>query len=211
MEYFDLIEKRYSVRKFTQEEVKKEDLEKMIKAAGIAPSGKNRQDWHFVIVRNKEIIKKMGETVKTRVQTVAERLPKEEADNFIKFNRFSSFFEDAPVVVCVYAKDYIPEGFDEMTAAGDDKSNIDRLFFAKPGIQGVGAAIENLILAAFDLGYGACWMTNPNNSAIMLEDLLGYKDEESKKLLAIVPIGVPAGEKRSPKKKELSEIATWID
>jgi nitroreductase len=211
MEFFELIEKRYSCRKFTDEEVKKEDLEQIIHAASISPSGKNIQNWHFVVIRNKEILHQMGEVVRGRVNTLATHLPQEIGDTFIKFTRFSTFFENAPVVVCAYAKYYNPESYDEMLAAGDDKINIDRLVEANPWIQGIGGAIEQMILAAFNLGYGACWMTSANNSLVELEKLIGYKDDESMKLIALVPIGVPAGERKSPSKREISEISTWID
>ena len=210
MEFFKLIEKRYSVRKFTEDEVKKEDLKKIVHAASISASGKNIQNWHFVIVRNKELLKKMGDIVRNRVADISTHLEKEQAEGFTKFTRFSTFFEDAPAVICVYGAHYVPEGYNEMVLAKDDQENIDHLLYANPGIQGVGGAIEQMILAAFDLGYGACWMTSPNNSAKKLEEAIGYEDD-TKKLIALVPIGVCAGERKSPKKKELSEISTWID
>lgn len=210
MEFFELIEKRYSCRKYTDEEVKKEDLEKIIHAASISPSGKNIQNWHFVVIRNKEVLHQMGDAIRNRVNSLSAKLPQEIGDTFIKFSRFSTFFENAPAVVCVYAKYYNPESYDEMVMAGDDKVNIERLLEAHPWMQGVGGAIEHMILAAFDLGYGACWMSSPNNSLIEIEKLIGYK-EEGMKIVAVVPIGVPAGERKSPNKRELNEISTWID
>lgn len=211
MEFFELIEKRYSCRKYTDEEVKKEDLEQIIHAASISPSGKNIQNWHFVVIRNKDILHQMGEIVRARVNSLSANLSQEIGETFIKFTRFSTFFENAPVVVCAYVKYYNPESYDEMIAAGDDKINIDRLVEANPWIQGIGGAIEQMILAAFDLGYGACWMTSANNSLVELENLIGFKDDASMKLIALVPIGVPAGERKSPSKRDISEISTWID
>ena len=209
MEYFELIEKRYSVRRFLDEEVAEADLEKIIRAAGLAPSGKNYQNWHFVVIRNKTLIKRMGEVIADRIETVSSRLPEDKGQNFRKFSKFATFFTGAPVVVAVYAGEYIPEGYVELVESGDDQINIDRLYDANPGIQGIGGAIEHMILAAFDLGYGACWMTSPNNSALELEKIIGFHKDKYK-LVALVPIGKPDGERRSPAKRELDDIMTVI-
>lgn len=209
MEYFELIEKRYSVRRFLDQDVPDSDLAKMIKAAGIAPSGKNYQNWHFVVIKNKEIINKMGDTIIDRIEGVSNRLPEDKAQNFRKFSKFATFFTGAPVLVAVYAGEYIPEGYVELVESKDDQVNIERLTDANPGIQGIGGAIEQMILAAFDLGYGACWMTSPNNSALELEKLIDFKKDKFK-LVALVPIGKPDGERRSPAKMDLSDIMTLI-
>lgn len=209
MEFFELIEKRYSVRRFLDQDVPDSDLAKMIKAAGMAPSGKNFQNWHFVVIKNKEIIKKMGDTIIDRIEGVSKRLPEDQAQNFRKFSKFATFFTGAPVLVAVYAGEYIPEGYVELVESKDDQANIDRLTDANPGVQGIGGAIEQMILAAFDLGYGACWMTSPNNSALELEKLIDFKKDKFK-LVALVPIGKPDGERRSPAKMDLTEIMTLI-
>ena len=54
MDQLEFIYKRHSVRNFTDEPVKEADLQAIFKAATYAPSGKNRQNWHFVLVKNKE-------------------------------------------------------------------------------------------------------------------------------------------------------------
>ena len=61
MEFMDLVTKRQSVRKFTQQDVPMEDLLKMVDAARCAPSGKNVQNWHFVITKNKEVFEQIGD------------------------------------------------------------------------------------------------------------------------------------------------------
>ncbi len=209
MDYFELIKKRYSVRRFLDEDIPDTDMIKIIEAAGLAPSGKNYQNWHFVVIKNREIIKKMGQTVTDRIEGVSQRLPEEKAQNFRKFSKFATFFNGAPVVVAVYAGEYIPEGFEELVESKDDQANIDRLVDANPGIQGIGGAIEHMILAAFDLGYGGCWMTSPNNSALALEKIIDFTKDKFK-LVALVPMGKPDGERRSPAKRDLGDIMTII-
>ncbi|MGM9933836.1 MAG: nitroreductase family protein [Clostridium sp.] len=45
----------------------KEDILKMLDAAVHAPSPKHQQNWHFVVVQNKDTIEKMADDVKYRV------------------------------------------------------------------------------------------------------------------------------------------------
>ena len=48
----DLIEKRFSVRKFKDKPIEQEKLDKILKAARLAPSARNYQPWKFVVIRD---------------------------------------------------------------------------------------------------------------------------------------------------------------
>ena len=52
---------RVSVRKYTDEPVKEEDILQILKAAMQAPSTANQQPWEFYVVTNREILKKLSE------------------------------------------------------------------------------------------------------------------------------------------------------
>lgn len=58
-EYMELIQKRRSVRAFTDEQVSDEDVKKIIRAAQYAPSGLNFQPWEYIVVRDKEVISQL--------------------------------------------------------------------------------------------------------------------------------------------------------
>ncbi len=210
MEYFELIQKRYSVRRFKEQDVPTEDLKKMIETAGNAPSGKNSQNWHFVAIKNKNIISKMAEAVEKNISDISSNLPEEKAEKFSKFSRFATFFIKAPVVIAVYAGEYMPEGYQELKQVNAKEEKLERLIKANPGIQSIGAAIENLLLAAFDMGYGGCWMTSPNHSGLEIEEAVGFR-KEGYMLVALVPVGVPEGDRKSPPKKDIEEIMTVIE
>jgi nitroreductase len=69
------------------------------------------------------------------------------------------------------------------------------------------AAIENILLASTALGYGSCWLegwTLPHEEEF--KTLLGVPEE--KRLLTLVPIGVPA-EWPTKEKKPLAEVIHW--
>jgi len=62
----DVIRKRRTVRAFTDEEVTDEQVETILQMAMYAPTYMNRQPWHFVVVRDKELQKSLGETLGVR-------------------------------------------------------------------------------------------------------------------------------------------------
>ena len=52
MDFFEAVEKRRSVRKFTDKKVPEEIMRKCLKAATLAPNSSNLQPWEFYWVRN---------------------------------------------------------------------------------------------------------------------------------------------------------------
>lgn len=68
----DLLYKRRSIRKFKNLRVEKEKIDEIIEGTLLAPSGRNKKPWHFVVVTNKEIIKKLAESKSTGAQLVEE-------------------------------------------------------------------------------------------------------------------------------------------
>ncbi len=61
MDVFDAIRQRCSVRAYKTTDVEEVKLEKILEATRLSPSASNRQDWKFIIVRNKETKKKLAE------------------------------------------------------------------------------------------------------------------------------------------------------
>ncbi|OGO05912.1 MAG: hypothetical protein A2Y73_03465 [Chloroflexi bacterium RBG_13_56_8] len=69
------------------------------------------------------------------------------------------------------------------------------------------AAVENMLIASTALGYGSCWLegwTQPREAELKV--LLGVPEE--KRLLTLVPLGVPV-EWPSKEKKSLEEVIHW--
>jgi nitroreductase len=61
MEILPEIVQRRSVRSFTSRPVDKDQVERILEAARLAPSAKNRQEWRFVVIQKKEVRQKMME------------------------------------------------------------------------------------------------------------------------------------------------------
>ena len=58
-EGFELLMTRRSVRRYADEPVSDEDVEKVLRAAMAAPSAGNEQPWHFVVIRDRETMRRI--------------------------------------------------------------------------------------------------------------------------------------------------------
>lgn len=211
MEALDFIYKRHSIRKFKEEDVQNEDIREIIKAATQAPSGKNRQNWHFVVVKNRDIIEKIGKAIEEKGKELVRGVPEEKSKDFLKYLPFYSFFTQAPVTVLVFAGPYPTTGADLLRAKNAPEEEILELEKHNPGIQNVAAAMENLLLAAANLGYGTCWMTGPNFAAAEIQKTVGF-EKEGYYLAAMTPLGVPQEKELwSPKRMPLEEVLDIIE
>lgn len=64
MKFSELVEKRYSVRSYTEEAVDDSQLNEILECARLAPSAVNLQPWKFIVVRSEEGRKKVCSTYK---------------------------------------------------------------------------------------------------------------------------------------------------
>ncbi|MBZ9687596.1 nitroreductase family protein [Clostridium estertheticum] len=211
MSNLDFIYKRHSIRRFKDEVVPLDDLQEIIKAAIHAPSGKNDQNWHFVIIRSKEKINEIVNVVEIKNEQIAAKIADKDIKSFFtKVLKYHTAFRNAPCLILIYAGIYKPTGLEEFKAINESKEAIQELLDTAPGIQGVAAAIENLLLAAASLGYGTCWMTGPNYAAKEISDAINFK-KEGYSLMALTPIGLPLDqENKRPHRKSVEDIITVI-
>ena len=66
MSFFDLVNKRQSVRKYSSQKVNDEQILKCIESARIAPSASNSQPWHFIIVKEPTLKQKVAQATITQ-------------------------------------------------------------------------------------------------------------------------------------------------
>lgn len=211
MSNIDFIYKRHSVRKFKDQEIPMEDIKRIIEAATYAPSGKNSQNWHFVIIKNKQKALELSKIIEEKNAEIASFVEDEKIKHSLtKYLKYMTLFKNAPVTILVYASPYEPTGYRALKAIKASQDELDSVLRPAPGIQNIGAAIENLALAAANLGYGTCWMTSPNYAAKEISDYIGFTKEEYF-LTAIVPLGIPAGELKSPPRKTVDEVMTIVE
>jgi len=64
MNFLELAKKRYSVRSYTDQKVDKDDLDLILEAGRVAPTGKNNQPQRLIVVQNEEGMEKLGKATR---------------------------------------------------------------------------------------------------------------------------------------------------
>lgn len=209
MELIEAIRKRRSIRKFKLDKIPKKDIYDIIHAATLAPSAHNKQMWRFVAISNKEVLKEMKKAIVEEVEEISSWPEVKEVETKIKGMRvYSTFFVKAPLVFAVLVKPYHSLVDELLKLEGLKKGQV-KLLHSHVEIQSVAAAVENLLLAATEKGYGTCWMCGPLIAAPALEKVL--KIEEPWKLMALIPMGIPNQELKPKTVKKIDEVLEFID
>jgi len=147
-----LLRGRRSVRKYQIRPVARELLEQMLEAARWAPSPHGRQPWRFVVLTRMEpkmqLAERMGETWRHNLQMDGQ----DEAVVKTRLEKSRQRILNAPAIIipCLYLAD--------MDRYPDEKRQADETIMA---IQSLGAAIQNMLLMAYDLGLDTGWMCAP--------------------------------------------------
>jgi nitroreductase len=199
MELKDAIEARTSVRVFSEEKVNMNDIREMVRLAGLAPSVNNYQPWRYIAVLNKELLNRMAEAVAAKIEGLpsSKSIASKNVKNQVTW--FSTFFKDAPVMLALVIKPY-ETVLESAVELSHDEINRLRNY---PDIQSAGASIQNIMLTAVDMGYGACWLSGPMFAREELEKMLNIASPE--KLLAFVVIGRSRSEHKPKIKPNLAD------
>lgn len=107
--FYKLIKERRSVRDFESQIIDIKIIENAILSAGTAPNGANLQPWHFVIIKNKEIKKKIRIAAEIEEEKFYNsKAPKEWLDALkpLGTNNEKDFLDIAPILIAVFEKKY---------------------------------------------------------------------------------------------------------
>ncbi|MDL2270987.1 nitroreductase family protein [Methanobrevibacter sp. OttesenSCG-928-I08] len=126
---FDVINSRRSVREYSEEQIKDEEIEKIINAGFMAPTARSSEPWYFTIIQNKELLN----DINNRALEIMGNSGDEFAEYLAESGR--NILHNAPTVIVVSARK------DAANMQADSS-----------------AAIENMLLAAEGLNIGSCWL-----------------------------------------------------
>jgi iodotyrosine deiodinase len=176
-EFFDLCSRRRTVREFSPEPVPRALLETIIRTAGTAPSGANKQPWRFVVVTDpalKQEIRVAAE--KEEKESYERRMPQEWLDDLAALGTdwHKEFLEVAPALIVVFSIDYEKE--DEQ---------VRKNYYVR---ESVGLAAGLLIAALHYAGLAS--LTHTPSPMDFLRTILGRPSNERPFLL--IPVGYPA-------------------
>jgi nitroreductase len=191
------IHRRHSVRHFTEQEVRDEDLNAILDAANRAPSAHNQQSWRFIVLHGQK-----KHDLAELVTAGAGNFPRPSS---ILLRMASRSIISAPLVVAV-------ANTGELIRHGSDLFQVDkeaaRDFFRTMEIQSSAAAVENLLVAATSLGIGSVWL---GILFLMKREVLNFLGEPAGEFMAVVPLGYPAKTTEGPKKRPLEATVHRLD
>lgn len=196
--FFETMKRRHSVREFSPEPVPREAMEACIATAGRAPSGANHQPWHFALIGDVSVKRRLREAAEEEERAFyGGKAPQDwiEALQPLGTDARKPYLETAPWVIAVFAQ---RRGGAE---TGEDRKN----YYVN---ESVGIAVGFLLCALQEAGLAT--LTHTPNPMSFLNTMLGRPSTEKPYMLIVV--GKPAPDALIPnhalKKKSLSEILT---
>jgi nitroreductase len=197
-DFYDDMNRRRTVRDYSDRPVPPEIIENCLRAAGTAPNGANLQPWHFVVISDPAIKKRIREAAEEEERDFYERrAPQEWLAALAPLGTDASkpFLETAPYLIAIMAQSY---------ALLEDGRKVKNYYVQ----ESVGIATGMLITAIHHAGLAS--LTHTPSPMGFLNEILERPQNERPFLLLVV--GYPADNATVPviTKKPLDEIATFL-
>ena len=199
LKFYEWIDRRRSVRDFSEKPVSREVIENLLRSASTAPSGAHKQPWTFCVVSDP--------VIKRKIRTAAEQEEYESyhgrmSDEWLEDLRplqtdwKKPFLEVAPCLIIVFKKVY------DLQPSGQKRNN----YYVS---ESVGIACGFLLAAIHNAGLVA--LTHTPNPMNFLSKILQRPENERPFLL--IPVGYPAEKTYVPKlsRKALKDISAFYD
>ena len=182
MDFIELVKRRSSVRHYDTRPIKKEDIDKCIKAARFAPSACNAQPWQFIIVDTPKLKNRLCDAMLSGVYGKG---------------GMNSFIKDAAAMVVIVT---------DQTKWFVRVCNIIRN--TKMYLVDIGIACDHFTLQATELGIGTCILGWFNERKV--KELLGVS--KINRVHIIISMGYPSEEfkPREKNRKQFAEISTYM-
>ena len=195
-----LLRGRRSVRSYQARPVARELIEQILEAARWAPSPHGRQPWRFVVLTRQEpkllLAERMGTTWRQNLEMDGQT---SEIVN-IRLEKSRQRILEAPVIIipCLYLED--------MDRYPDEKRQADETTMA---MQSLGAAIQNMLLMAYDLGLDTGWMCAP----LFCPDIVCDALHLDKRLIpqALITVGYIAADPKRRERLPLDSLVVLFD
>jgi len=197
-EFYAHMQRRRSVRHFSDRPVPREVIEHCLRTAGTAPSGANMQPWSFVVITDPAVKQRIRVAAEEQERAFYERRASQEwldALAPLGIDIHKPFLETAPYLIAVFAQRY---------GLAPDGGKVRHYYVA----ESTGIATGMLITAIHHAGLVALTYT-PSPMAFLSEILERPANERAFLLLVV---GYPAGDAVVPDlcRKSLEEIATFV-
>ncbi len=192
------MDRRRSVRHFSNRPVPRETIGELIRAASSAPSGAHKQPWSFIAVSDLALKSQIRQAAEAEEkQNYESRMPEEWLQALEPFatDWHKPFLEVAPWLVVLFQQTV------ERLPGGETRKN----YYV---VESVGIAVGMFLAAVHQAGLVA--LTHTPSPMKFLSEILGRPDNERPFLL--MPVGYPVVDCQVPdlRRKSLQEVATFL-
>jgi nitroreductase len=183
MELDEIITNRRSIRRFKPNPLTKEQIEAILDAGNKAPSAKNLQHWRFHVY--------MGEAKDKLVEFCLKEFDRiaKDPDEVHPYARYSfQIMEEAPVSVLIYSANVMGHP-------------------CRPDIQSISAAIQNMLLKAYELGLGSLWICD----ILYIDKAVMKYAKTDMPLIAAISFGYANESPNDRRRLTLEDVTTWYE
>lgn len=195
--FADDLHRRRTIRDFSNMPVPPEIIRDCVRAATSAPSGANRQPWHFAIVSDPEVKSRIREAAETEERAFYEnRAPQAWLDDLAPLGTDANkpFLEDAPYLIVIFA-----ERFEE-DEAGEKHKN----YYVS---ESVGIATGMLLTGLHQSGLAT--LTHTPSPMTFLREILGRPRNERPFLIVVAGYPKPTATVPDIQRKPLDATISW--
>ena len=169
MDFRELLKKRRAIREFEERDIELSLVKEIIADSCEAPSGGNRQPWAFIVITNKDMMKKISDESKKNILKEIERNPATTLSGYKQILQDPSFnvFYNSPCLVYIAGKRDVRSAEVDCTLAA-----------------------SYFMLSAADRGLGTCWVDlgSQIRDKILLGEI-GLPDDHT--IVATIILGYP--------------------
>jgi nitroreductase len=195
LDVFEAIGTLRAVRRFGDEPVSDEEIWTILEAATMAPSGGNRQPWNFIVIRDPETKRRIGEYYREAWDATYGKLttppsgsePQGLGRAYRSAEHLAHHLAEVPVLIMVTTQ-----------GAGFGTSVTGSSIFP---------AVQNLMLAARALGLGSTITTLHRMHEAEVKKLLEIPDEIE--TMALIPVGRPRERFGPPRRLPVDQVTFW--
>jgi len=195
-----LLQSRRSVRKYQARHVSRALIEQILEAARWAPSPHGRQPWRFAVLTRQEAKTQLAGHMGNIWRQNLEMDGQDAEIVNIRMEKSRQRIQNAPVIIipCLYLEDL--DHYPDERRQADEKTM---------AIQSIGAAIQNMLLMAYDLGLDSGWMCAPLFCPEVVCEALNLDPDLIPQ--ALITVGYAAADPQRRERLPLSSLIARFD
>lgn len=187
---FEAINTQRSFTRYKPDAVPIDAIKKILESAIKAPSGGNAQPWQFIVVTDRDLVRRLGEIYRDDwLESRGHTPPPDEPPAYRSARYLANHMPDVPAMILICANHQVDVGKSREYGSS------------------IWLAAQNIFLAARALGLGTRLTTVLNRKESEVRDLLGFP--KSIELMGMSPIGYPRGSFGPPVRQPASNFISW--